>query len=152
LSLGKKGEVGEKPVFGKPRKGPKHDLPEGCCKYMKADPSWMQGSAKKNARKTRRQAVKEDVAQHPDYSFDSFVRRAEKLKDEVPGMVDKARDEEADLDDKKEKAEKEAEKSDKELSSSQEDEGKEEDSKWEVLRKIAKDRLKKEKDEDSSDS
>jgi hypothetical protein len=126
-SVGKNGEIGDKPLFGKPKgkknKHPKFDLPE-------------------DEDKDKDEDIKED--QMPDRSFDAFVKKAEDLKNSIPEIMKRAKTKEGELDKKDTEL-----KSDSESPHDEEDiEGKEKT--WKDLQQLAKD--KEDSEEKSSDS
>ena len=133
MSLGKKGEVGENPVFDKDDDSPK----------------------KKKKKDDDKEEDCSEGSKLPDRSFDAFAMAADKLKGTIPEMMWRAREKAYELEDKEEDDEEEDEE-DTEKDSSHGEENKEGyHKKWKDLQNIAKDRDKKDKkdsDDHSSDS
>lgn len=107
-SVGKNGEIGDKCMGGKP-KGKKNKQPD-----------W---------------DIPES-GQTPDYSFDSFVKKADEEKGKIAASIQSAREKEVELD-------KEAEKAEKDSGPSHEDEDGGKEDIWNALRNISKERDEK---------
>lgn len=80
-----------------------------------------------------------EKAQSPNYSFDNFVRAADKLKGDVDSMVGHAKEKEAEID-RKAKSKKDAPSTKDKDEYEDEPENKGNEEAWKQLRKIHKDR------------
>lgn len=87
--------------------------------------------------------MKED--QTPNYSFDSFVKKAEEEKNKIASSIQGAREKEAELDNQEKELEKDS-------GPNHDDEDDKEEDKWKKLLKIHKDKEEKEEDSEEKSS
>ena len=93
-------------------------------------------------------SLKEGKSQVPNYSFDSWLKKAEDLGGEVSFVIDRAKERDEELDKEIEQKKQDKQKSKKQDSS---DIKKDKESSWKKFKNVTKERKQKEKEDSSED-